>query len=138
MVKSVPILLILRVVFPDPNVNLSSVNISYVPSALNKVYLSLRNGWKVAFAGALTVAVNSSWAALITTSKRFLIINEASVKSTLEINCFGISVNKVFPWSPPSKVVCKVKSDTVTVETPTWGKKPSITPGTVVTPVTLT
>ena len=63
-----PILPIKRVVSPEPNWNLSSVNGSNVPSALTKIYLSSSNYLKNSLEPALTVADNVLAVASITTS----------------------------------------------------------------------
>ena len=117
--KSIPILLIKSVVFPEPNTNISSVNGSNVPSALIKIYLSSSNDKNVSLAPALTVADNELPAASIITSYLFLIDKVALLKSTSEIKFLGICVYNVFSESPPIAVSKIAKSGTDNVATPT-------------------
>ena len=70
------------------NINLSEVNASVLPSDLITAYLSSSKGKNVSFLPASKVPVNSPLE-IFKPVKVFLILIDASVKSTLEISSFG-------------------------------------------------
>ena len=91
-VKSEPILLIWRIPLPAVKVNLSSVRVSIVPSALIKLYLSSSNGKNVSLSPDWTAHESSSADSLIVTLKVFLIVKLALSKLTSDIMLFGNGV----------------------------------------------
>ena len=90
---SVPKPLIVNVLLPFVNTNLSSVKISVEPSVLIKTYLSSSKGKKVnSSEPEITAPVEFEE---IVTSNCFLIVRLESVKSTEETFCFGRTVYNV-------------------------------------------
>ena len=119
------------------NENLSAVNSSVVPSDLISAYLSSSNGKKVSFAPAVTTA--ESLLVAILTVNVFLITILEEVKSTSEINCFGIVVYNAFALRSSADVdnfVPTIFKSLIVLAV--GGRSPSKTPVTVVTPVTVT
>ena len=137
-VKSEPILPIWTDPLPAVKVNLSEVRISVVPSALMSEYLSSSNGKNVSFVPADTAELNWSFDASITTSNNFLILSVALDISTSDILSFGISVNRVLSLDFSKGVDTSVRSGTSKDDPWVANRAPSVTPVTVVTPVTTT
>jgi len=90
--SSVPVLnpKIFTSVDPVLNWTLSLVKVSVVPSLLIREYLSGVNGKNVWLLPEDTAS--ESWLPTIRTLWDFLIVKEASVKSTFSIFCFGKTV----------------------------------------------
>ena len=126
----VPKPLIVTVVPPLPNTNLSALSASVVPSVLIRTYLSSSKGKKVSKAEPEETAPVELEA--MSTSNCFLIVKVESVKSTEATFCFGRTVNKVLSnpsWKLEDKIV---KSLGLISE---LGRPPSQTSVTLVIPV---
>ena len=140
--KSTPTLNISKILVPealDLISNLSDVRSSVVPSALIKEYLSSSNGKNVSLAPAVTTEVREFVAWAIVTSKDFLIVIVAEVKSKSAINFLGAVVYNVLSVEVVYSDLSIFKSERLVgfLVPVAVGNCPTATPETVVIPVTL-
>ena len=114
---------------PTKKESLSAVRSSVPPSDLIKVYLSSSKGKNVSFVPATTGV--ESCPDVILTVKVFLMLKEASVRSTVAILFFGSLVYNVLSEDDDSFVVKILKSTALKLEV---GRVPLATPVTLDTP----
>ena len=130
---------ICKTVLPVVKVNISSLKATVVPSDLIKTYLSSSNGKKDSFVPAANAA--ESWPnpvsglSATSTLNSFLIVNDELVRSTSEINAFGINEYNLLSVDLSNGDVWSFKLEICVEDV---GIAPLATPVTVVTPVTLT
>ena len=132
-VSSVPRLRINKVLPVVAISNLSALNASVDPSDLINKYLSSSNGKNDSLVSATTCADNSLFAMF--TVNVFLMLKDASARSTLETLILGKGVNKVSSDEGANSVVRTFRSVTFNVAA---GKNPLEMPVTAATPATVT